>query len=111
MGYGKTGVLYEEEENMAAANKAAERLALQRFSSRLAMALFGGFALIAPMLIMALHPTRLTSLLTTSIFVFAVAIALAWYMKEAQSKDVIGATAAYAAVLVVFVGTSTAAGH
>jgi hypothetical protein len=62
------------------------------------------------MLIMTLHATRLTNLLTTSIFVFVVAIALAWYMKEAESKDVIGATAAYAAVLVVFVGTSTTEG-
>jgi len=74
------------------------------------MALFGSLALVAPMLIMNLQATRLTSLLTTSISVFAVAIALAWYTKEAESKGVIGGTATYAAVLVVFVGTSTTEG-
>jgi hypothetical protein len=76
-----------------------------KFISRLSMALFGGAALIAPMLIMTLHPTRLTSLLTTSVFVLAVGVALAWWMKDAASKDIMGSTAAYAAVLVVFVGT------
>jgi hypothetical protein len=48
--------------------------------------------------------TRLTSLLTTSVFVFVVAIALTWYMQETESKDVIRATAAYAAVLGVYGG-------
>lgn len=76
-----------------------------KFISRLSMALFGGAALIAPLLIMTLHPTRLTSLLTTSVFVLAVGVALAWWMKDAASKDITGSTAAYAAVLVVFVGT------
>ncbi|PSN58618.1 hypothetical protein BS50DRAFT_595289 [Corynespora cassiicola Philippines] len=76
------------------------------FLSRLKMALFGGIALIAPMLIMKLHPTELTGLLTTSLFVLAVGVILAWCMKDADKKDILGATAAYAAVLVVFVGTS-----
>lgn len=76
------------------------------FLSRLKMALFGGIALVAPMLIMKLHPSELTGLLTTSFFVLAVGIILAWYMKDADKKDILGATAAYAAVLVVFVGTS-----
>ena len=80
------------------------------FTARMIMALFGGFALVVPMLIMSLHPSRLTNLLTTSLFVFAVAAALAWFMKTAEPKDIIGATAAYAAVLVVFVGTSTTSG-
>jgi hypothetical protein len=76
------------------------------FISRLKMALFGGIALVAPMLVMSLHPTRLTQLLTTSVFVLVVGIILAWYMKDADKKDILGATAAYAAVLVVFVGSS-----
>ncbi|KAF4449364.1 lysyl oxidase-like protein 2 3 4 [Fusarium austroafricanum] len=84
------------------ANKAKERKALW---SRLIMALVGGFALIGPMLIMVLHPTKLTSLLTTSIFTFAAAVCLAVFMKDSEPKDVIGFTAAYAAVLVVFIGT------
>jgi hypothetical protein len=76
------------------------------FISRLKMALFGGIALVAPMLIMSLHPTQLTQLLTTSVFVLVVGIILAWYMNDAEKKDILGATAAYAAVLVVFVGSS-----
>ncbi|XMA14588.1 hypothetical protein WAI453_007379 [Rhynchosporium graminicola] len=71
------------------------------------MAVFGGLALVAPMLIMTLHEGKTTSLVTTSVFVFVVAIILAWRMKDAQAKDIIGATAAYPAVLVVFVGTGT----
>jgi hypothetical protein len=76
------------------------------FMSRLTMALFGGFALIVPMLIMYLHPTKLTNLLTTSVFVTTVAVYFA-AATDWEPKDIIGATAAYAAVLVVFVGTST----
>lgn len=76
------------------------------FISRFKMALFGGNALVAPMLIMSLHPTKLTQLLTTSFFVLVVGIILAWYMNDADKKDILGATAAYAAVLVVFVGSS-----
>jgi hypothetical protein len=79
----------------------------QAFLSRLAIALFGGAALIAPMLIMTLHPSKLTSLLTTSVFVVGVAVVLAWQLEDAKNQDVMAATAAYAAVLVVFVGTGT----
>jgi hypothetical protein len=85
----------------------ARKTKQRQFSSRLSMALFGGAALIAPMLIMALHQSKLTSLLTTSLFVVAVAVTLAWWMEDATNKDIVGATAAYAAVLVVFVGTGT----
>ncbi|KAL9612473.1 MAG: hypothetical protein Q9167_002945 [Letrouitia subvulpina] len=77
------------------------------FLSRLRMALFGGLSLIAPMLIMRLHPTLLTELLTTSVFILAVGIILAWYMRDAQKRDILAATATYAAVLVVFVGTTS----
>lgn len=75
------------------------------FLGRLAMAIFGGAALVVPMLIMSLRPSKLTGLLTTSLFVVGVAVALAWFMKDAAPKDILTATAAYAAVLVVFVGT------
>ncbi|PMD45885.1 hypothetical protein L207DRAFT_576767 [Hyaloscypha variabilis F] len=79
---------------------------LGHFLSRLAMAMFGGLALIAPMFIMSLHQTRLTALLTTSMFVIAVGAILAWWMDEAKSQEIVAATAAYAAVLVVFVGVT-----
>ncbi|KAH6671173.1 hypothetical protein B0J14DRAFT_656158 [Halenospora varia] len=75
----------------------------------LSFALFGGLVLIGPMLIMALHPTKITVLVTTTMFVLSVAIVLAWRMEDAQNKDIVAATAAYAAVLVVFVGTVMAA--
>ena len=88
-----------------------------------------GAALIAPMLIMVLHPSRNTSVITTCVFVFAFASGLVIFNSLAylagaslepfgiesdmlsgsmlQLKDIVGATAAYAAVLVVFVGVST----
>jgi hypothetical protein len=80
---------------------------IMRFVSRMKMAVFGGYALVIPMLIMTLHPTPLTNLLTTSLFVLAVAVVLAIWMTNAEGKDIIAATAAYAAILVVFVGTTT----
>jgi hypothetical protein len=82
----------------------------QALFARLTMALGGGLALVAPMLIMVLHSTKLTAILTTSCFVVAVAIALAVFMVDSQPKDVVACTAAYAAVLVVFVGAGGGAG-
>jgi hypothetical protein len=79
----------------------------RQFLSQLSMALFGGAALIAPMLIMTFHQSKLTSLLTTSLFVMGVAVVLAWWLEDAKNQDIVAATAAYAAVLVVFVGTGT----
>jgi hypothetical protein len=78
-----------------------------KFKDRASMALFGGLVVIAPMLIMSLHPTKLTNLLTTSTFVVAVSLVLALVMENAEGKDIITATAAYAAILVVFVGAVT----
>ena len=76
----------------------------KEFFKRLRMAVFGGCSLITPMLIMDLHSTRLTKLVTTSVFVLLVGVIFAWYMKDAREKDIWAVTAAYAAVLVVFVG-------
>jgi hypothetical protein len=86
------------------------------------MAFVGGLSLIVPVLIMALHRSRETSLLVTSVAVTLFAIVLAvWplisrhfpWMKGRvdahdvlKNKDVLTATAAYTAVLVVFVGAS-----
>jgi len=83
--------------------KEKEKLA---FSLRLQMAIFGGLALIAPMLIMRLHPTLLTQLLTTSLFVLSFGTALAFLLKDSDEKYIVSASAAYTAVLVVFVGAS-----
>ena len=70
------------------------------------MALFGGIVVVGPMLIMVLRRDQTTSLVTTSVFVVAVGLVLAWFMREAERKDILTATAAYAAVLVVFVGAN-----
>jgi hypothetical protein len=79
-------------------------MAKQRLSVRLAMALGGGFALVIPMLIMVLHPSKITNLVTTASFVLVVAVGLAVVMTSSEPKDIVACTAAYAAVLVVFVG-------
>ncbi|KAI1377675.1 hypothetical protein F4677DRAFT_44341 [Hypoxylon crocopeplum] len=76
------------------------------FSSRLIMALFGGIALIVPTVIMALFPYRNTCLITTSAFTVVFAFVLAVGARDSTGKDVLTATAAYTAVLVVFLGSS-----
>jgi hypothetical protein len=83
------------------ANK-SENLAL-RFS----MASAGGLSLIVPVVVMANVPGIICSLVTTCVamLLFAIGITLGTDLKPDQ---VLGATAAYAAVLVVFVGTSLA---
>ncbi|KAM7191225.1 hypothetical protein V8F20_009403 [Naviculisporaceae sp. PSN 640] len=69
----------------------------------------GGCALIVPMVIMALDPSLTKSLITVSaaVILFALVLSLVF---ETDNKDTITATATYAAVLVVFVGTSGASG-
>lgn len=74
------------------------------FLERMTFALVGGLVLLAPMLIMRLHPDLPTVILTTSAFVVVVGILLAARLPNAEPKDIVGASAAYAAVLVVFVG-------
>ena len=114
----KTGITAAEakaeQETLAAELKAEQNrvwiATRERFVQNTIFAVFSGLTLIVPMLIMTLHPTLLTSLLTTSLFVTAIAATLAAVMETADPKDIVGATAAYAAVLVVFIGTSGGAG-
>ena len=70
------------------------------------MAMFGGAALIGPMLIMTLHPSLNTSLITVSVAAFLFAMVLALVASDSAGKDVLAITAAHAVVLVVLVGTS-----
>jgi hypothetical protein len=88
---------------------ASSSKAISNFFLRFRMVIFAAFALLAPMLIMTLNPTKLTVLLTT-IFVLVVAGILAASMTTANGNDVVVATTAYAAVLVVFVGSANAGG-
>lgn len=83
-----------------------ERKERQEGGERLAMAIFGGGALIGPTLIMTLHSGLTTSLVTVCLATLFFALTLAKYSKSITGKDILAATAAYAAVLVVFVGTS-----
>lgn len=59
------------------------------------------------MILMVLIPGTRTSLITTSVATFLFALILAVFGVGLKGQDVLGATAAYAAVLVIFIGTST----
>ena len=74
------------------------------FYSRIAMATLGGFLLVGPMWLMVLNNTLYTCLVTTTAFVTVFGLLMAWFLEKPM--EVMSATAAYAAVLVVFVGLS-----
>jgi hypothetical protein len=86
-------------------NSTDRKEAFGRFLQRVGMAFMGGAFLIGPMLLMVLHNSRVTTLVTTSVYVFAFGPVMSVYLEK--SFDVLSATAAYAAVLAVLVGTST----
>jgi hypothetical protein len=77
------------------------RYLLLRFS----MASAGGLFLIIPMLVMANIPGKTSSLVTTCVAMLLFAFAIT-FGTDLKADQVLAATAAYAAVLVVFVGTS-----
>ena len=79
--------------------------AFWRSVRRFGMAIAGGMALIIPVIIMTLCEGLTESLVTTSVATILFAVFVTWY-SNANEGDIVGATAAYAAVLVVFVGTS-----
>lgn len=84
----------------------ANRMAHAREQSiRLLFAIAGGLLLLVPTLIMANVPGKVASLVTTcvSMLIFVVLIA---FLTKLSPNEVLATTAAYAAVLVVFVGTS-----
>jgi hypothetical protein len=75
------------------------------FFSRLRISLVGGVFLIGPMWLMVLHNTTWTALVSTSVMVLVWGAISAWRLDSPMS--VLSTTAAYAAVLVVFVGTNS----
>ncbi|CAO2654505.1 Nn.00g112380.m01.CDS01 [Neocucurbitaria sp. VM-36] len=81
--------------------------ALNRIA-RFLVGIVGGAWLIVPLLIMAVHLSLTKTMITvcTAVVLFALAVSLVF---ELDNKDIVTATATYAAVLVVFVGTSTSA--
>jgi VIT1/CCC1 family predicted Fe2+/Mn2+ transporter len=74
---------------------------------RLGSAVLGGIALVGPMLLMELHKSFATSLVTVSVAVMIIGVGIALFIPDAKPRDVVVAVAGYAAVLVVFVGTSS----
>ncbi|KAL9090539.1 MAG: hypothetical protein Q9165_005300 [Trypethelium subeluteriae] len=74
------------------------------FLFQLSMAAVGGGFLLGPMWLMVLHSTQYTALITTSVCVVLFGICMAWILD--QTMNVLSVTAAYAAVLVVFVGAT-----
>ncbi|KAK4892448.1 hypothetical protein LTR27_009104 [Elasticomyces elasticus] len=86
--------------------RAKKEAAQEQNVQRLAMAAIGGLLLLVPVLIMANLPRKLATLVTTSAsVVFAVLVTLG---TDLGSNEVLATTAGYAAVLVVFIGTSLA---
>lgn len=77
----------------------------QRGFQRLLMAVLGGLAIIAPFLIMMLVSGQLTRLLVTCLFMVAFAVG-ATLGSELGPDRIALVTAAYAAALMVFVGTN-----
>jgi hypothetical protein len=77
--------------------------------ARFIMAFSGGAALVVPMLVMMFHQSKTKSLITTSVSVLLFATFLAFGLNS-SNQDTLAATATYAAVLVVFVGTSNTTG-
>lgn len=73
---------------------------------RFSVAMAGGVFLVGPMLIMALGPSRTKSLVTVSVALVVFSMVLAFGIRVSNVETLL-ATATYAAVLVVFVGTST----
>ena len=73
---------------------------------RFMWALLGGLALVGPMLLMVLHKDKVTTLTTASVATLAFALCAAT-LTDKTSLELTGATAGYAAVLVVFVGVSS----
>jgi hypothetical protein len=79
-------------------------LAIEDNINRFFVALFGGLAVVVPILVVSFNASQTKSLVTVSVSVVLVSLLIALFSK-ASYQEMIMATAAYAAVLVVFVGT------
>ncbi|KAJ6099705.1 hypothetical protein N7467_001240 [Penicillium canescens] len=75
---------------------------IRGFRKRLGVAAVGGIFLIVPMWLIVLHRTLYTGLVSATVFVAIFGLVMALFLDEL--KDVLSSTAAYSAVLVVFVG-------
>lgn len=76
--------------------------------ARFVIAIAGGIFLVVPMVIMTLRPSETKSLVTVSVAVVVFALVLSFGIRVSNVETLVS-TATYAAVLVVFVGTSSPA--
>lgn len=74
--------------------------------ARIVVSVMAGLFLLVPMIALSFITSQRVRLGVTVAFVIAFAVALGWASK-ATNDALMGATAAYAAVLVVFVGQTT----
>lgn len=83
-----------------------EKQLLTALKLRFHMALVGGTALIVPVVLMAIYSHLHTQLIITSVATVLFAVLVVVLGTDSSGKDVLASTAAYTAVLVVFVGAS-----
>ena len=86
-------------------NASNRKLATKGFYKRLRTAAISGVFLLGPMWLMALHHELHTALVSTTLAVALFGFGMSWFLEK--ESDVLASTAAYAAVLVVFVGLNT----
>jgi hypothetical protein len=73
--------------------------------ARFLVALMGGALLMAPIIAMSFVNSQNTRLVVASVFVVGFSIILS-FVTSASNQEIIGGSAAYAAVIVVFVGSA-----
>lgn len=73
--------------------------------ARVLFGLCGAISLLVPLVVLTYIRSTNYRLLATTLFVLVFVLLMA-FLSDANNQELVGATAAYAAVLVVFVGTS-----
>lgn len=74
---------------------------------RVLMLVVGSIMLVGPMILMVLVPKIVTRLVTVGVCTVLFALFTGWYGTDLKPIELLQATAAYTAVLVVFVGTTS----
>jgi len=86
----------------------AKKARSKSLRGRVGIAALGGILLVGPMWLMTLHNTPYTALISTTVLVAGFGLSMAYFLDG--NLDVLSSTAAYAAVLVVFVGLNPTSG-
>lgn len=84
------------------------RESLQKARRRFMFAILGGLIIIIPVLIVAVGEASARALVVVSISILAFSVVVALF-SAAEPENLLAATAAYAAVLVVFIGNTNPA--